>query len=205
MTSEAAAHWDAIYAAKTPDQLSWTQATPATSLRHLREAKLPSGARILDAGAGLGTLAQAILRETDWSVTLVDLSAEALAKAEVRLGGPARADFRVGDLRTLDLPAAAYDAWHDRAVLHFLRAPADRAAYAAQVAKALKPGGVAVLAGFAPDGPETCSGLEVCRADAADLAALLGPAFTLEASEREVHLTPWGKDQAFVVARFRKG
>ena len=198
-------HWDAIYAAKTPDQLSWTQEDPATSLRYLREGKLPSGARILDAGAGLGTLAEAILRETDWTVTLADLSAEALAKARVRLQGTPRASYLVGDLRTLNLPEAAYDAWHDRAVLHFLREPADRAAYAAQVEKALKPGGVAVLAGFAPDGPEKCSGLEVCRADAADLAALLGPAFTLEASEREVHLTPWGKDQAFVYARFRKG
>lgn len=198
-------HWDAIYAAKTPDQLSWTQEDPATSLRFLRAGKLPAGARVLDAGAGLGTLAEAILRETDWTVALADLSPEALAKAKVRLGDSPRAEYRTGDLRTLDLPAAAFDAWHDRAVLHFLRGPADRAAYAAQVAKALKPGGVAVLAGFAPDGPEKCSGLEVCRADAADLAALLGPAFTLEASEREVHLTPWGKDQAFLYTRFRKG
>jgi len=205
MSTEAAPHWNAIYAAKTPDQLSWTQAVPATSLRFLREGRLPAGARVLDAGAGLGTLAEAILRETDWAVTLVDLSEEALAKARLRLGDTPRADTRPGDLRTLDLPAAAFDAWHDRAVLHFLREPADRAAYAAQVARALKPGGVAVLAGFAPDGPEKCSGLEVCRADAADLAALLGPAFTLEASEREVHLTPWGKDQAFVYTRFRKG
>lgn len=198
-------HWDALYAVKTPDQLSWTQEDPATSLRLLRDAGLPPGARVLDAGAGLGTLAQAILRGTDWTVTLVDLSGEALARAKARLGDHPGADFRVGDLRTLDLPEAAYDAWHDRAVLHFLRDPADRAAYAAQVAKALRPGGVAVLAGFAPDGPEKCSGLEVCRAEAADLAALLGPAFTLEASEREVHLTPWGKDQAFVYTRFRKG
>lgn len=198
-------HWNAIYAAKTPDQLSWTQDAPTTSLRYLREGGLPSGARVLDAGAGLGTLAEAILREMDWHVTLADLSAEALAKAEARLGDPGRTAFRVGDLRTLNLGEGAFDAWHDRAVLHFLREPADRAAYAASLTRTLKPGGVAVLAGFAPDGPEKCSGLEVCRADAADLAALLGPAFTLEASEREVHLTPWGKDQVFVYTRFRKG
>ncbi len=199
------AHWNGIYATKTPDQLSWTQAEPGTSLRMLREGNLPAGARVLDAGAGLGTLAEAILRETDWSVTLVDLSAEALAKAEVRLGASPRAAFQVGDLCTLDLPAGAFNAWHDRAVLHFLREPAERAAYVATLTRALKPGGVAVLAGFAPDGPEKCSGLEVCRVDASDLAALLGAAFTLEASEREVHLTPWGKAQAFTYARFRKG
>ncbi|HJV90032.1 MAG TPA: class I SAM-dependent methyltransferase [Holophagaceae bacterium] len=198
-------HWDAIYAAKTPDQLSWTQESPATSLRFLRDGRLPAGARVLDAGAGLGTLAQTLLRETDWQITLADLSAEALAKAQIRLGDSPRLAFLQGDVRSLPLVPGSLDAWHDRAVLHFLQAPADRAAYAAQVAKALKPGGVAVLAGFAPEGPEKCSGLEVCRADAADLAALLGPSFTLEASERDLHLTPWGKEQAFVYTRFRKG
>lgn len=197
-------HWDSIYAAKTPDQLSWTQDSPATSLRFLREGRLPAGARVLDAGAGLGTLAEAILRETDWAVTLADLSAEALAKAKVRLGDSPRLAFLQGDVRTLPVEASSLDAWHDRAVLHFLREPGDRAAYAATVARALKPGAVAVLAGFAPDGPEKCSGLEVCRADAGDLAALLGPGFSLEASEREVHLTPWGKEQAFQYTRFRR-
>ncbi|HJV22906.1 MAG TPA: class I SAM-dependent methyltransferase [Holophagaceae bacterium] len=197
-------HWDAIYATKTPDQLSWTQDSPATSLRFLREGGLPAGARVLDAGAGLGTLAEALLRETDWQITLADLSPEALAKARARLGDSPRLTFLQGDVRTLPLAAGSLDAWHDRAVLHFLREPADRAAYAATVARALRPGGVAVLAGFAPDGPEKCSGLEVCRADAADLAATLGEAFTLEASDREVHLTPWGKEQAFVYTRFRR-
>lgn len=197
-------HWDAIYAAKTPDQLSWTQESPATSLRFLRDGHLPAGARVLDAGAGLGTLAQALLSETDWTITLADLSAEALAKAKARLGDSPRLAFLQGDVRALPVESASLDAWHDRAVLHFLREPADRAAYAATVARALKPGGIAVLAGFAPDGPEKCSGLEVCRADAADLAATLGPGFTLEASDHEVHLTPWGKDQAFTYTRFRK-
>ncbi|HJW33738.1 MAG TPA: class I SAM-dependent methyltransferase [Holophagaceae bacterium] len=198
------AHWDSIYAAKTPDQLSWTQEDPATSLRFLQAANLPSGARVLDAGAGLGTLAHALLQATDWHVTLADLSAEALAKAKARLGDSPRLTFLQGDVRALPVATASLDAWHDRAVLHFLREPADRAAYAATVARALKPGGVAVIAGFAPDGPEKCSGLDVCRADAADLAAVLGAEFTLEAQAREVHLTPWGKEQAFQYTRFRR-
>ncbi len=191
-------HWDSIYAAKTPDQLSWTQEDPATSLRFLQEANLPTGARVLDAGAGLGTLAQALLQATDWQITLADLSAEALAKAKARLGDSPRLSYLQGDVRTLPVASSSLDAWHDRAVLHFLREPADRAAYAATVARALKPGGVAVIAGFAPDG------LDVCRADAADLATVLGAEFTLEAQAREVHLTPWGKEQAFQYTRFRR-
>lgn len=204
MTPDPRAHWDTIYATKAAEQLSWTQAAPATSLRHLQEAGLPDGARVLDAGAGLGTLAEAILRETDWTVTLADLSAEALAKARTRLGDSPRLVFLCADVRDLPLENASIDAWHDRAVLHFLRDPADRAAYAATAARLLRPGGVALLAGFAPDGPEKCSGLEVCRADAADLGRTLGPAFILEAEEREIHRTPWGAEQRFQVARFRR-
>jgi ubiquinone/menaquinone biosynthesis C-methylase UbiE len=204
MTADPRAHWDALYAAKAPEQLSWTQEVPESSLRHLREAGLPPRARVLDAGAGLGTLAEAILRETAWSVTLVDLSAEALAKARARLGATPRLAFLVADVRDLPVADASVDAWHDRAVLHFLRDPADRAAYAATVARVLRPGGVALLAGFAPDGPEKCSGLEVCRADAADLARTLGGDFSLEAEEQETHLTPWGAEQRFQVARFRR-
>ncbi len=204
MTPSPRAHWDAIYASRAPEQLSWTQASPESSLRHLREAGLPSRARVLDAGAGLGTLAEAILEKTDWSVTLADLSAEALAKARQRLGASPRLGFLCADVRDLPVAEATFDAWHDRAVLHFLRDPADRAAYAAAVARVLKPGGVAVLSGFAPDGPEKCSGLEVCRADAAELARTLGPDFALEAEEREVHRTPWGAEQRFQLARFRR-
>lgn len=204
MASDPRAHWDAIYATKAPEQLSWTQESPECSLRHLREANLPSQARVLDAGAGLGTLAEAILCGTDWSVTLVDLSAAALAKARARLGGSARLAFLCGDVRDLPVADASFDVWHDRAVLHFLRDPADRAAYAATVARVLKPGGVALLSGFAPDGPEKCSGLDVYRADAVDLARTLGPDFALEAGEREVHRTPWGAEQRFQVARFRR-
>ncbi len=204
MDTEARAHWDAIYAAKAPDQLSWTQALPTSSLRHLRASGLPARAQVLDAGAGLGTLAEAVLRETDWGVTLVDLSAQALAKARAKLGDSPRLAFLVADVRDLPLAEASFDAWHDRAVLHFLRDAADRAAYAATVARVLRPGGVALLSGFAPDGPEKCSGLEVQRADAVDLARLLGPAFSLEAEEREVHRTPWGAMQRFQAARFRR-
>lgn len=204
MTTDSRAHWDALYATKEAAQLSWTQASPESSLRLLRAAGLPSGTHVLDAGAGLGTLAEALLRDTDWRVTLVDLSAEALARARARLGTSSRCSFVCADMRDLPLGDGAFDAWHDRAVLHFLREPADRAAYACTVARVLKPGGVALLSGFAPDGPERCSGLEVCRADAAGLALMLGPGFALEAEEREVHRTPWGAEQRFQVARFRR-
>ena len=55
------------------------------------------------------------------------------------------------------------DIWHDRAVFHFLIDPGDRARYHAHLKTVLKPGGSAIIATFAPDGPANCSGLPVVR------------------------------------------
>jgi hypothetical protein len=96
------------------------------------------------------------------------------------------------------------DVWHDRAVFHFLTEPSQRAAYVAQLARALRVGGFALMATFAPDGPERCSGLPVARHSASSLGEALGPAFVLLDEAREVHETPWGSPQAFTYALFRR-
>jgi len=61
-------------------------------------------------------------------------------------------------------------------------------------------GGHAVIGGFAPEGPEQCSGLPVARRSAQDIAVILAPAFRLLAARSEQHLTPAGAEQPFVYA-----
>lgn len=61
-----------------------------------------------------------------------------------------------------------------------------------------------IIATFAPDGPEKCSGLPVQRHDAASLAAALGSEFKLLDDWREEHLTPWGAAQNFIWCVFRR-
>jgi hypothetical protein len=68
----------------------------------------------------------------------------------------------------------------------------------------VKPGGSAILATFALDGPEKCSGLPVIRYSPDTLASELGDRFVLMDSRRHVHTTPWGAVQAFQYSRFRK-
>ncbi|MGH3261582.1 MAG: hypothetical protein ACRDNS_06270, partial [Trebonia sp.] len=63
---------------------------------------------------------------------------------------------------------------------------------------------VAILATFAPDGPQQCSGLPTDRYGVADLAALLGDSWQLIADTREEHLTPAGALQPFTWATFRR-
>jgi hypothetical protein len=89
------------------------------------------------------------------------------------------------------------DIWHDRAVFHFLTAPADRERYAGHLRETLKAGGFAIIATFALDGPDKCSGLAVARYSPHTLAAELGPDFTLVDAQPCEHTTPWGARQSF--------
>lgn len=66
------------------------------------------------------------------------------------------------------------------------------------------PGGIAIVATFAPDGPDRCSGLPVRRYDSSGLAETCGARFRLIDSEQHVHTTPRGVEQRFMYASFRR-
>jgi len=102
-------------------------------------------------------------------------------------------------------PDRRYELWHDRAVFHFLVDEHDRDRYRATLADALAPGGRVIVATFADDGPEMCSGLPVRRYTAEDLVAALGEGFELVETRREVHLTPRGASQPFTWVAARIG
>ena len=209
MSDPLAQHWDTAHATRAEDDVSWFQAHPATSLR-LVLAQLdamrtaPADARVLDAGAGRSRLVDHLLDEGVGHVTLVDVSAQALEVVRARLAARADAAVTEGRVATVVVDVArwsptpgAVDVWHDRAVLHFLVAEDDRRAYVAAVAQALAPGGRVVLATFAPDGPTSCSGLDVRRSDAQELVELFGAGFAPLHTEREEHVTPKGVVQPF--------
>ncbi|MHB8273533.1 MAG: class I SAM-dependent methyltransferase [Dermatophilaceae bacterium] len=101
-------------------------------------------------------------------------------------------------------PERTYDAWHDRAVFHFLVRPDQRERYVATASRAVRSGGVLVLGTFAADGPTQCSGLPTSRYEADALAAAFAPDFSLEHSEREKHVTPGGAVQPFTWAILRR-
>jgi hypothetical protein len=88
-------------------------------------------------------------------------------------------------------------------VFHFLTAPEDRRLYVETMRRALHPGGTAIMATFALDGPTKCSGLDVVRYDEVAMLAELGNEFAMEETRRESHQTPWGAEQRFVYFRLR--
>lgn len=199
--SEASEHWEDVYRRKPVDTVSWYRPHLQTSLDLLRQAGLSPTSRILDVGGGASTLVDDLLARGVAAITVLDLSANALAISRHRLGDAAsRVHWQVGDIRDTALPIAGFDLWHDRAVLHFLTAPDDVQRYARQAAAAVRPGGHAVIGGFAPNGPERCSGLPVARRSAQDIADVLSPHFRLLDARDEIHRTPAGNEQAFAWA-----
>lgn len=200
-------HWDQVYQARAEGERSWTELQPATSLQLLEGVGVGSGTRILDVGGGASRLVDRLLAEggTPWQVGVLDVSLVALDETRERLGAQAsrRVEWIHGSV--LDYRAdEPWDVWHDRASLHFFTEPGEVASYRDSLLANLAPGGRAILAAFHLDGPESCSGLQVQRYDAAGLAAVVGAGFVLEESVEEVHVTPDGGRQPFVYARFRR-
>ena len=200
-------HWDEVYGARSEDALTWFEATPAVSLALVREHLQP-GEPLIDIGAGASRLVDELLEAGFGPLTVLDLSAAALAVSRQRLGTRAEdVAWIEADITTWQ-PARDYAVWHDRAVFHFLTAPEDRAGYARALSDALRPGGIAIIATFADDGPEMCSGLPVVRyapeALAQELDRLLPGRFAMRNARRHMHITPKGNRQSFQYSVFRK-
>jgi hypothetical protein len=198
------AHWDAVYAGKVQDQVSWYQAWPATSLELIARTGKGPGGSVIDVGGGTSRLVDALLDERFEDLAVLDISAEALARSQERLGARATGvTWIVSDVCRWK-PARTFEVWHDRAVFHFLVSPEDRKAYRKAMAAALATGGQAVIGTFALDGPERCSGLPVARYEPETLAAELGAGFRIVESRYEDHWTPSGGLQPFQFSRFVK-
>lgn len=202
--SERRAHWERVYEQRAPEAVSWFQEEPATSLALIERAGIARDEAILDVGGGASTLAGALLARGYTDVSVLDLSERALEHARARLGVRAsEVTWLRADVTEVELDGH-YRLWHDRAVFHFLTEERDRARYRALLHRALEPGGQAIVATFALDGPERCSGLPVVRYSPETLRDALGGDLSLEEAQAEEHVTPAGGVQRFVFCRFRR-
>lgn len=202
MTSNEKAHWEEVYKSKTPEQVSWTQTKPVHSLQFIENSNLPKDAKIIDIGGGDSNLVDFLLEQGYTDITVMDISKNALLRAQARLGERAKQvkwiESNVVDFK----PTEKYALWHDRAVFHFLTTPQDIAAYQAIVNAAVTD--TLVVATFSKNGPLRCSGLDIQQYNSEDLTAVFAEEFTLNNSLYDDHITPFDTKQNFVYCQFNK-
>lgn len=207
MHNDRQTHWDSVYQSREETALTWFEETPEPSLSLISQAASVHDP-VLDVGGGASRLVDALLTKGYDTVSVLDLSRTALKVSQDRLGAKAGSvAWHVADA-TDWAPPRRYEAWHDRAVFHFLTDAADRAAYVRTLLAGLAPGGTAIIAGFALDGPETCSALPVVRYSGETLSAELDArapgCFRRTETLFHIHKTPIGRSQAFQYSVFQR-
>jgi len=197
-------HWQHVYQTKDPTDVSWFQCQPTLSLQLIGNTGLGKNQSIIDVGSGASMLVDCLLGASFLHVAVLDISADALKHAKQRLGARADAvEWFEADVTDF-APPHQYDLWHDRAVFHFLTAKADRQKYVQTLKRSLASNGHVIIATFAIGGPPKCSGLDVCRYDAAGICAELGVELELREQVNETHVTPWNTEQKFSYFRFAR-
>jgi SAM-dependent methyltransferase len=203
-TSDRQRPWQNVYRSKGEQEVSWTQPDLEPSLGLITKYAPSLKASIVDIGGGASRLVDALAGRGYVHLTVLDLSEAALQAARQRLGARAAQVQWIAADATKWQPLAAFDLWHDRAAFHFLVDAGDREAYLDRLNRGVKVGGHAIIATFALDGPEKCSGLPVQRYDPVGLSPAIGESFELIADQPHRHVTPWGAVQSFQFSVLRR-
>jgi SAM-dependent methyltransferase len=195
-------HWENVYETKNPDQVSWTQKKPQTSLDFIKSSGLDKGARIIDIGGGDSNLVDFLLEEGYENITVLDISAKALEKAKERLGDAAAKVKWIATDITAFQPMETYDIWHDRAAFHFLTTQEQVSKYIDIAEKNVNT--FLILGTFSKNGPTKCSGLDIQQYDEESLSGKFEAGFDKIKCITEDHMTPFGTTQNFVFCSFKK-
>ena len=195
-------HWDTVYETKNPDQVSWTQEVPKTSLDFIHSFELTKTAKIIDIGGGDSKLADYLLDEGFENITVLDISAKALDKAKKRLGDKAnKINWIVTDITEFE-PDTTFDVWHDRATFHFLTTSDQVTKYMDTARNSVS--GFLTIGTFSDNGPEKCSGLTIKQYSEETLTTELKNGFNKLGCITEDHVTPFDTTQNFLFCSFKR-
>ncbi len=194
-------HWETVYETKNPDQVSWTQEVPQTSLDFISSFEVSKDASIIDVGGGDSKLVDYLLEKGFKNITVLDISDKALEKAKNRLGSKAdKVNWIVCDITEFE-PNITYDIWHDRATFHFLTSTEQIAKYIKIVKKSVN--GFIAIGTFSENGPTKCSGLEIKQYTAQTLEEEFKNGFKKIRCLLEDHITPFNTKQNFLFCSFK--
>jgi 2-polyprenyl-3-methyl-5-hydroxy-6-metoxy-1,4-benzoquinol methylase len=202
MTLNSKKHWETVYETKRPDQVSWTQETPKTSLEFINSFGLKKTAKIIDVGGGDSKLVDYLLDEEFENISVLDISAKALEKTKKRLGERAnKVNWIVSDITDFE-PNMTFDVWHDRATFHFLTTTEQIKKYIKTARKSVS--GFLIIGTFSENGPKKCSGLEIKQYNENELVSELKDGFDKIKCITEDHLTPSNTMQNFLFCSFKR-
>jgi trans-aconitate methyltransferase len=194
-------HWEKVYNTKQPNEVSWTQDVPKTSLDFIHSFNLPKTAKIIDIGGGDSKLVDYLLDEGYEDVTVLDISEKALQRAQVRLGEKSKkVKWEVSDITNFE-PKETYNIWHDRATFHFLTTAEQVKKYLEIAKMSLK--GYLAMGTFSDNGPTKCSGLEIKQYTENELQQTLSTGFEKIRCVTEDHTTPFNTTQNFLFCSFK--
>ena len=197
-------HWENVFATKSETEVSWYQEKPETSLQFFERNNIPKTAKILEIGGGDSYLIDNLLEQGYESLTLLDISENAIERIKKRLGEKAeKVNFVVSDI--LDFSSIEkFDVIHDRASFHFLTKEEDIQKYATLLSDILETNGLYFVGTFSESGPLKCSGLEITQYSKEKFLKIFGTHFSLLSSFEEVHKTPFETTQNFIFCEFQK-
>lgn len=197
-------HWENIYCTKQENEVSWFQQYPKTSMDFVELFSLKKDSKIIDIGGGDSHFVDALLEAGYTNITVLDISAKAIERAKIRIGGKAESvKWIVSDV-TEFVPTEQYDFWHDRAAFHFLTQEEQADKYVEIANKGVAQNGVLVLGTFSVNGPKKCSGLDIKQYSEESLSHKFERYFKRVKCITEDHQTPFNTTQNFLFCSFKK-
>ena len=192
-------HWEKIYSEKSPQEVSWTQETPTTSIEFFNDFKLSKTSPIIDVGGGESKFVDYLLENGYQNISVLDISENAINKAKERIGKKSEnVDWIVCDINNFK-PKQKYALWHDRAVFHFLTSEIEIKRYVENIKLNTEN---FIVGTFSTSGPKKCSGLEITQYDESLLSNLFEGKMTIKKVKNINHITPFETTQNFIFCSF---
>ena len=192
-------HWEKIYKEKSPQEVSWTQEIPSTSITFFNEFNLNKTSPIIDVGGGESKFVDYLIDKGYQDVSVLDISENAINRAQDRLGEKAKnVNWIISDINDFK-PHKKYALWHDRAVFHFLTSKNEIKRYTENVMLNTEN---FIVGTFSTSGPEKCSGLKITQYDESLLQKLFEENMIIKKVEYINHVTPFETTQNFIFCSF---
>ena len=193
-------HWEKIYKEKSPQEVSWTQETPTTSIDFFNDFKIQKDDPIIDVGGGESKFVDYLIDNGYKNISVLDISENAINNVKKRIGS--RSEFInwiICDINEFE-PEENYVVWHDRAVFHFLTSQVEIDRYVRKVKLNTEN---FIIGAFSTLGPKKCSGLDITQYNEPSLKKLfVDQRFSLERTENINHITPFETTQNFIFCSF---